>query len=101
MVRLIKLFVFVVAILACVLVLYKSNKKTKHPRDVQACGRESNVFRYVISFLIPLVGYIMGAILLSKDNETDKTIGKKCIIIGIVSAIVGGVVTAIFLTSMF
>lgn len=45
------------------------------------------LFQYIISFLIPLIGFILGAILLSKDDE-QKSVGKACIIIGIVSTIV-------------
>lgn len=50
---------------------------------------ESNTFRYVISFLIPLIGYILGAILLSKDSAEEKTVGQNCIILGIISAVLG------------
>ena len=48
---------------------------------------DSNTFRYVISFLIPLIGYILGAILLSKDNEQEKSVGKSCIFLGITSTV--------------
>lgn len=62
---------------------------------------ESNTFRYVISFLIPLIGYILGAILLSKDNSDEKTAGQNCIILGIVSTVLCALVGGIMVGSMF
>ena len=48
----------------------------------------SYTFQYIISFLLPLVGYILGAILLSKDDSDEKSVGKVCIILGIISTII-------------
>ena len=64
-------------------------------------GGESNTFRYVISFLIPLIGYILGAILLSKDSDEEKSVGQNCIILGIVSAVIAVVVWFIAVDSLF
>ena len=52
----------------------------------------SYTFHYIISFLIPLVGFIVGAIMLSKDDVERSTCGKKCIILGLISAIISGCV---------
>ena len=62
---------------------------------------ESNTFRYVISFLIPLIGYILGAILLSKDSAEEKAVGQNCIILGIVSAVLGVIVWLFSVGSLF
>lgn len=59
--------------------------------------KRSYAFQYVISFLIPLVGFILGAILLSKDDEEEKSAGKTVIILGIVSIVIGTVITVFFL----
>lgn len=45
-------------------------------------------FHYVISFLIPLVGFIVGAILLGKDSPEQRNVGKACFILGLVSIVV-------------
>ena len=45
-------------------------------------------FHYVISFIIPLVGFIVGAILLGKDSPEQRNVGKICIILGLVSIVV-------------
>ena len=73
---------------------YYSNNEDIQEREV-----DSNTFRYVISFLIPLVGYILGAILLSKDNADEKSIGKSCIVLGIVSTIIGVIISVIVIYS--
>lgn len=57
----------------------------------------SYTFQYVISFLIPLVGFILGAILLSKDNEEEKSVGKSCIILGIVAVIINTIIIVLIL----
>lgn len=54
---------------------------------------KSYVFQYIISFLIPLVGFILGAILLSKDDEEEKSVGKTLIIIGILSVVIGTLIS--------
>ena len=57
----------------------------------------SYTFQYVISFLIPLVGFILGAILLSKDNEEEKQVGKSCIILGIVAVVISTIIIVLIL----
>ena len=59
--------------------------------------KRSYTFQYVISFLIPLVGFILGAILLSKDDEEEKSAGKTVIILGIVSIVIGTIITVFFI----
>ena len=49
--------------------------------------KSSNIAAYIFSFLIPLVGFILGANLMAKDNEDDRAQGVTCIILGIVSAV--------------
>lgn len=51
----------------------------------------SGVLSYVLSFIVPLVGFIYGAILMSKDDEFEKSKGIKCIIIGIISMIISAI----------
>lgn len=59
--------------------------------------KHSYTFQYVISFLIPLVGFILGAILLSKDDEEEKSTGKSCIILGIVAVIISTIFIVLIL----
>lgn len=58
--------------------------------------RNSNVAAYIFSFIVPLVGFILGANLMSKDNEEERSEGKTCIILGIISIIISSII--LFLT---
>lgn len=57
---------------------------------------KSYAFQYIASFLIPIVGYIMGAILLTKDEEDQRSAEKACLIIAIISMVVSIIVFTIF-----
>ena len=50
-------------------------------------------FQYICSFIVPLVGFILGAILLTKDDEEQKQVGKECIIWGIFSCTIAVIIT--------
>ena len=50
--------------------------------------RESYTFHYIISFLIPFVGFIMGAVMLAGDSMEKRTRGKTCIVTAIVSFLI-------------
>ena len=70
--------------------------------DTDTAANEENdsksyTFQYIISFLIPLVGFILGAILLSKDDEEEKSAGKTVIILGIISIVIGTIITTFFI----
>lgn len=56
--------------------------------DSQVDDKEGHAFQYIISFLIPLIGFILGAILLSKESEEERELGKACIILGIISIVI-------------
>ena len=57
---------------------------------------DSYTFHYVISFIIPLIGFIVGAVMLANDDAEKRTCGKACIIIGIVSTVVFSVFKGAF-----
>ncbi len=80
---------------------YYSAEYYDNPEEIIEKEESGNTFRYVISFLIPLIGYILGAILLSKDNEEEKSAGQSCIILGIVSTVIGIIAWAIYVNSIF
>lgn len=51
-----------------------------------------SLFRYIISFFIPLVGFIMGAIMLASKNDDVNSSGRTCIIIGLISMIISFII---------
>ncbi len=71
-----------------------------NPEEKMEKEDSGNTFRYVISFLIPLIGYILGAILLSKDSEEERSVGQSCIILGIVSTIIGVIAWMLHINSI-
>lgn len=61
---------------------------------------ESYLFQYVISYFIPLIAFILGAIMLTNENIDRRKIGKNCIIIGIVSMIINTIIICIVLLNL-
>lgn len=56
------------------------------------CANDGYTFHYVISFLIPLIGFIVGAIMLAKDEDEQRGCGKTCILLAIASILLGIVI---------
>lgn len=46
----------------------------------------------IASFIIPLVGFIVGAINLTKDDEEQRELGMNCIVLGIISLILSSII---------
>ena len=74
---------------------YEWEEETEKNEEVSTSG-DSYTFHYVISFLIPLIGFIVGAVMLANDNAEKRSCGKACIIIGIVSMIISAVCVGAF-----
>ena len=67
---------------------YYERAVNRNEPDEISKDSESYTFHYIISFLIPLIGFIVGAVMLANDNAEKQSCGKSCIIIGILSMIV-------------
>ena len=46
------------------------------------------VLLYIVSFLVPLAGIIIGVIFYTKDTSEEKKFGKMCIILAVVAIVV-------------
>lgn len=61
------------------------------PREVQKAEEEpegeSHAAQYIVSFILPFVGWIMGGILMTKEDPAQRSVGLNCIVIGIVSGL--------------
>jgi Ca2+/Na+ antiporter len=55
---------------------------------------------YILSFFIPLAGFIVGAIYASKDEEHYKHVGKNCLIFSVMNIILGFIMIVAILGSM-
>lgn len=74
---------------------YENDKESDESEE-----KTSYSFQYIISFLIPLVGFILGAILLSKEQIEEREVGKKCIIIAIISMIISAIIISMFVLNL-
>ena len=66
-----------------------SDKKTESQvSSIEKQIDETTVFLlYILSFFIPLAGFIVGATYASKDEEHYKHIGKNCLIISLMNIV--------------
>ena len=76
-------------------IICETIEKKKHMTGQESSNGDYEVeqssgysFHYIISFLIPLVGFILGAIMMSKEDYDERLCGKKCIVMGILSMII-------------
>lgn len=46
--------------------------------------KKNTILKYIISFIIPFIGFILGALLLSKDEKENRSQGKICIFLGLI-----------------
>ena len=74
---------------------YFSQEEKVEDEDRDEESYRSFAFQYIISFIIPLIGFILGAILLGKDDDEEKSVGKACIILGIVSMLVDAILAGL------
>lgn len=69
------------------------------PREVQKAEEvpegESHAAQYIVSFILPFVGWIMGGILMTKEDPAQRSVGLNCIVIGIVSGLLSVMVLMI------
>lgn len=66
---------------------YYNEENNQEELDEIETENKSFLFQYIFSFIIPLTGFILGAILLSNDDENRQSVGKSCIVLGIISII--------------
>jgi uncharacterized membrane protein YdbT with pleckstrin-like domain len=59
------------------------------------------IFLYILSFLIPLAGFIIGAIYYTKPEPEFKDVGKMCIIIGLIAILLVVVCYAVVFAALF
>jgi len=77
---------------ASVIFFITKNKKVESEID-----NTTVILLYILSFFIPLAGFIVGAIYASKDEEHYKHVGKNCLIFSVTNIILGFIMLAIIL----
>lgn len=68
------------------------------PTKVKASDHESYNTLSVISLLFPLVGYIMGAIYLSKDQKVDRKLGEHLLVMAVFGSVLVFILWALVLS---
>ena len=58
------------------------------------------ILLYILSFFIPLAGFIVGAIYASKDEGHYKHVGKNCLIFSVLNIVLDVIIIAVMLGSM-
>ena len=79
--------------------LFKYFKKNTQ-EDTQIDKQIDNttvILLYILSFFIPLAGFIVGAIYASKDEEHYKQVGKNCLIFSVMNIVLGFIMIALIL----
>lgn len=70
----------------------------EHQPKVRASDHDSYNMYSIVSFLLPLAGIIMGAIMLTKDEKIDKKLGEHAIVVSIFGFIVWGILWAVYVS---
>ena len=53
-----------------------------------------------ISFILPLAGFIIGAIYISKEEEHYRRVGRTCLSLGLLSIVIGFLISMIFFAAI-
>ena len=75
---------FVIAIILLFAAVNSPNDEVENYRKIDAT---TVALLYILSFFIPLAGFIVGAIYVSKDEEHYKYVGKNCLIFSVMNII--------------
>lgn len=54
--------------------------------------KNPNLFLSIVSFLIPMVGFIIGIFFIIKPNQADKSTGKRCLGWALAGSIFGSII---------
>ena len=61
-------------------------------REEKKIDNTTVILLYILSFVIPLAGFIVGAIYASKEEEHYKHVGKNCLIFSVLNLVLGFIV---------
>lgn len=67
----------------------------KQPK-ARASDHESYNTYSLLSFLLPLVGLIMGAVMLTKEDKVDRKLGEHAIVVSIIGSVVWAILYTVY-----
>ena len=88
-----------VAVIFFITKLYEKAESESSTIEKQIDGT-TVILLYILSFFIPLAGFIVGAIYASKEEEHYKHVGKNCLIFSVLNIILGFIMIVAILGSM-
>ena len=74
---------------------YDELQKKQPPQMMKKIDNTTVILLYILSFIIPLAGFIVGAIYASKDEVHYKQIGKNCLIFSVMNIVLGFIMIAV------
>ena len=78
----------------------KSQSSNSHFNIVEEIDITTEILLYILSFFIPLAGFIVGAIYSAKEEETYKKVGRNCLIFSVINIVIGFIMIFVILGSM-
>lgn len=73
---------------------YKSQDDTEET-EYNENESQSYTFQFIMSLIIPIIGFIIGGIMIADSDEDRVSAGKTCIVLAIVSLVIGGIILAV------
>ena len=80
------------AVIMLLLTFWVYKKATKSEEIEKEIDGTTVILLYILSFFIPLAGFIVGAIYASKDEEHYKHVGKNCLIFSVINIVLGFII---------
>ena len=74
---------------------YDELQKKQSPQMMKKIDNTTVLLLYILSFIIPLAGFIVGANYASKDEVHYKQVGKNCLIISVINVVFGFIMVAL------
>ncbi len=87
-------------VIMLLLTFWVYKKVTKSEEIEKQIDGTTVILLYILSFFIPLAGFIVGAIYASKDEEHYKHVGKNCLIFSVINIVLGFIMIAAILGSV-
>lgn len=72
----------------------------QHTPKVRAQDHDSYSTYSIIAFLIPLVGFILGIVMLTKDEKIDKKLGEHVLVVSIIGGILWSIAWGVYVSTV-
>jgi hypothetical protein len=73
----------------------------RRSRGRSSAGSSNELLLGIASFLFPLVGFIIGAVFLTRDNARDRQAGRTCLVFSIIGVLFSVVASIIIWAVVF